>query len=110
MRSIRRNNCRGVIAFPRGRGGYPGFGQATADPPLNATAVLPDGRRVSGTVITLSDFRVTLRDAAGARYTVIRTEAADVRVTDPLQAHADCLKTLMDKQMHDVSAYLAGVK
>ena len=90
MRSIRRNNCRGVIAFPRGRGGYPGFGQATADPPLNATAVLPDGRRVSGTVI--------------------RTEAADVRVTDPLQAHADCLKTLMDKQMHDVSAYLAGVK
>ena len=93
------------IALPRGRGGYPGFGQATADPPLNATAVLPDGRRVSGTVITLSDFRVTLRDAAGARYTVIRTEAADVQVTDPLQAHADRLKTLTDKQMHDLTAY-----
>ena len=100
----------GRIAFPRGRGGYPGFGQATADPPLNATAVLPDGRKVAGTVITLSDFRVTLRDAAGARYTVIRTPTADVRVTDPLQAHADRLKTLTDKQMHDLTAYLAGVK
>ncbi|MEO7270472.1 MAG: c-type cytochrome [Vicinamibacterales bacterium] len=100
----------GRIAFPRGRGGYPGFGQATADPALNATAVLTDGRRVSGTVITLSDFRVTLRDATGARYTVIRTEAADVRVTDPLQAHADRLKTMTDKQMHDVTAYLAGVR
>ena len=64
MRNTRRNNYRARIAFPRGRGGYPGFGQATADPPLNAAAVLPDGRRVSGTVIALSDFRVTLRDAA----------------------------------------------
>ena len=70
----------------------------------------PTGEGSQGTVITLSDFRVTLRDAAGARYTVIRTEAADVKVTDPLQAHADRLKTLTDKQMHDLTAYLAGVK
>jgi hypothetical protein len=40
----------------------------------------------------------------------MRTEAADVRVTDPLQAHADRLKIMTDKQMHDLTAYLAGVK
>ena len=100
----------GRIAFPRGRGGYPGFGQATTDPPLNATATLPDGRRVSGTVLTLSDFLITIRDQSGTRYTVSRTEAAKVEVRDPLQAHADRLKTLTDRQMHDLTAYLAGVK
>ena len=100
----------GRIVFPRGRGGYPGPGQATQDPPLNATATLPDGRRISGTVLTLSDFMVTILDASGARHTVNRTEAAKVEVKDPLQAHADRLRTLTDKQMHDLTAYLAAMK
>ena len=48
--------------------------------------------------------------ATARAHRLSRTDAADVRVTDPLQAHADRLKTLTDKQMHDLTAYLAGVK
>jgi hypothetical protein len=98
------------ILYPRGRGGYPGFGQAVTDPPFNATAVLPSGQRVSGTVTTLSDYLVTIHDASGARYTVRRTVDARVEITDPLQAHIDRMKTITDKQMHDLTAYLAATK
>ncbi len=98
------------IVYPRGRGSYPGFGQAVADPPYTATATLSDGRRISGTVVTLSDYLVTIRDTAGGQYTVNRTDAAKVEIKDPLQAHVDRMKTLTDRQMHDLTAYLAGVK
>jgi hypothetical protein len=98
------------IIYPRGRGGYPGFGQAPSDPPLTATATLPDGRRISGSVVMVSDYLVTIRDAAGMRYTVNRTDAAKVEVKDPLQAHLDGMKNMTDSQMHDVTAYLAGLK
>jgi cytochrome c oxidase cbb3-type subunit 3 len=100
----------GRIAFPRGRGSYPGFGQAPTDVPLKASATLPNGHRVSGTVLILSDYSITLRDPTGARYTVSRTDAAKVEVTDPLQAHLDRLKVLTDKEMHDLTAYLSAFK
>ena len=100
----------GRIVYPRGNGGYPGFGQAPSDPPYTAAATLPDGTRISGTVTLLSDYMVTIRDADGARYTVTRTDAAKVEIKDPLQAHADRMKILTDRQMHDLTAYLAGVK
>jgi mono/diheme cytochrome c family protein len=100
----------GRIVYPRGRGGYPGFGQAVTDPPYTATATLYDGRKISGAVVTLSDYLVTIRDAGGALYTVSRTASAKVEITDPLQAHVDRMKSLTDKQMHDLTAYLAGVK
>jgi cytochrome c oxidase cbb3-type subunit 3 len=98
------------ILYPRGRGSYPGFGQAVTDPPFTATATLPSGQQVSGSVITLSDYLVTIRDASGARYTVSRTPSARVEITDPLQAHIDRMKTITDKQMHDLTAYLAALK
>jgi cytochrome c oxidase cbb3-type subunit III len=98
------------IVYPRGRGSYPGFGQAVTDPPYTVTATLSDGRRISGTVITLSDYLVTFRATTGQRYTVSRTDAANVEIKDPIQAHVDRMKTLTDKQMHDLTAYLAGVK
>jgi len=98
------------IVYPRGRGSYPGFGQAVADPPFNATATLADGRKISGAVVTLSDYLVTIQDTAGKRYTVPRTDASKVQITDPIQAHVDRMKTLTDQQMHDLTAYLAGIK
>ena len=100
----------GRIVYPRGTGSYPGFGQAPSDPPYTAAATLPDGRRIAGTVLVLSDYMVTIREADGARHTVNRTPAAKVEVKDPLQAHADRMKILTDRQMHDLTAYLAGVK
>jgi cytochrome c oxidase cbb3-type subunit 3 len=98
------------ILYPRGRGGYPGFGQAVTDPPLTATATLQSGQRVTGTVAMLSDYLVTIHDASGARYTVSRTPDAKVVVADPLQAHIDQMKTITDKQMHDLTAFLAVAK
>ena len=73
-------------------------------------ATLPDGRRIAGAVLVLSDYMVTIREADGTRHTVNRTAAAKVEVKDPLQAHADQMKILTDRQMHDLTAYLAGVK
>jgi mono/diheme cytochrome c family protein len=98
------------ILYPRGRGGYPGFGQAVTDPPLHAAATLPGGQRVSGTVTMLSDYLITINDGRGARYTVRRTVDAKVEITDPLQAHIERMKTITDKQMHDVTAYVAALK
>jgi mono/diheme cytochrome c family protein len=53
---------------------------------------------------------VTIREADGARHTVNRRDAVKVEIKDPLQAHADRMKVLTDRQMHDLTAYLAGVK
>jgi cytochrome c oxidase cbb3-type subunit III len=100
----------GRIVFPRGRGYFPGPGQATSEVPLKATATLPGGQKISGTVLYLSDYTVTIRDSAGTRHTVIRTDEAKVEIRDPLQAHLDRMEVLTDKQMHDLTKYLSGLK
>jgi cytochrome c oxidase cbb3-type subunit 3 len=100
----------GRMVVPRGRGGYPG-GDNERDLPLRATVTLPSGQVVTGDVLYLSDFHVTLKDPSGKRHTISRRgDAPKVEIADPLHAHIALLRTLSDTSMHDLTAYLATLK
>jgi mono/diheme cytochrome c family protein len=106
----------GRIVLPRGSGGWPNIispFQVTNPPdvPKKVTVTEVNGTVTSGDMISISDFDVVLRDSAGVRHTFARNgEVPKVVVTDPLQAHIDLMKTMPDKQMHDLTAYLVTVK
>jgi mono/diheme cytochrome c family protein len=97
-------------AFGRGRGRG-----AAAGPPdpnaITATVTLPGGKPVTGVPLRITDFDVTLRLADGSTQTWTREDGVPaVERHDPLQAHVDIMTKLTDKQMHDVTAYLATIK
>jgi cytochrome c oxidase cbb3-type subunit III len=101
-------------AMPAGGGGR-GRGRAGGAAPSPATAmtvtVTPkDGQPVSGVLMQLDDFTVSLKDASGWYRTFARTPDLKVTKTDPLAAHRALLETLTDKNMHDVVAYLETLK
>jgi cytochrome c oxidase cbb3-type subunit 3 len=95
--------------FPRtgrGRG-------AAAGPPasaVTATVTPSAGAAVSGTLVQLDDFNVSVRDASGVVQTFKRTADLKVVKNDPLAAHIALLGTITDKQVHDVVAYLETLK
>lgn len=77
---------------------------------VTVTVTPATGAAVSGALVQMDDFDVTLRDASGMIRTFHRTPAVKVIKTDPLQAHHQLLETITDKQMHDVVAFLASLK
>ena len=71
----------------------------------------PEGAAaVSGVLVQMDDFYVTLRNADGAIQTFKRTPGTKVEKTDPLAFHVEVLDKLTDKNMHDVVAYLETLK
>jgi cytochrome c oxidase cbb3-type subunit 3 len=104
----------GRLVLPRGTGGYPPSFNSPPDPrdaPRTVTVTQPSGEVLTGTLMWITDFSVTLRDAAGTRHTVARDgEVPKVEVKDPLQWHLDHVRTLTDKNMHDLTAYLVTLK
>lgn len=93
------------IINPRGgRGGTP-------IKPSTVKVILPSGQTVTGRLIAVDDFSVTLLDASGARRTFTRdNELPKVEISDPYQAHLDNFLTMTDKHMHDLTAYLVTLK
>lgn len=92
--------------FSLGRGGR---GVSNAKPvTLKVTA--PGAATVSGVLVHLDDFNVSLRDDAGEYHTWTRVPGLKVEKTDPYQAHIDLLGKYTDKNMHDIVAYLESVK
>jgi cytochrome c oxidase cbb3-type subunit 3 len=91
-----------------GRGSTPGYLDPNA---LQVTVQTRDGR-FQGRLVRLSDFNVTVYDpASGTTRSFTRTgNDPVVTVTDPLKAHVDRLYQWNDRDMHDVTAYLAGLK
>jgi cytochrome c oxidase cbb3-type subunit 3 len=104
----------GRLVLPRGDGGYPPSFNAPPDPKDAArtvTVTQPSGEAISGTLMWITDFTVTLRDGSGTRRTFTRDgDVPKVEVKDPLQWHLDHLRTLTDKDMHDLTAYLVTLK
>jgi cytochrome c oxidase cbb3-type subunit III len=91
----------------RGRGGR----GAAGDPRTpKATITLPSGGRVEGALVNIDDFVVTVAQQDGTLLTIHRDARTKVDVTDPMDAHRALWTVLTDKDMHDVTAYLATVK
>jgi len=88
----------------RGRGGPP---PASA---VKVTVTPATGEAVSGVLLQMDDFNVSLRDSSGVYRTFKRGPGVKVAKDDPLAAHHALLETITDKNMHDVVAYLETLK
>jgi mono/diheme cytochrome c family protein len=91
----------------RGRGGAPAAPSNTA---LRATVTPPGGAAITGVVVQMDDFYVTLRRDDGTTQTVRRVAGTKVDRQDPLAFHVALLDRLTDKNMHDIVAYLETLK
>ena len=74
------------------------------------TLTPPSGQAITGVLMQMDDFTVTLRDASGQVRTMTRTPELKVVKTDPMAAHRALLDTITDKNMHDVVAYMETLK
>jgi mono/diheme cytochrome c family protein len=105
----------GRLLLPRGRPAVPGtpsiplYADSTA---LRATVTPPSGVPVTGGLVRLTDFEVTIFETATGRVrSWLRNGGTPkVVVTDPLQAHIDHLPKWTDADMHNMTAYLASLK
>jgi cytochrome c oxidase cbb3-type subunit 3 len=90
-----------------GRGGRGGGGQ-------QATVTLANGQKVEGQLVRKDDFLIVLTLADGTRKSFARDNLIpQVEVKDPQEAHKKMLLTMDDpdnKNMHDITAYLATIK
>jgi len=94
-------------------GGGRGRGRASGPTPASAVRVTvtpASGDAVTGVLVQMDDFNVSLRDGSGAYRTFKRGPGVKVVKDDPLAAHHALLETLTDKNMHDVVAYLETLK
>jgi mono/diheme cytochrome c family protein len=102
----------GRLLLPRGRtgqGGAPLYADPTA---IKVTVTPPSGPAVTGGLVRLTDFEVTLYEAGSQRLRswLRNGDVPKVVVTDPLQAHMDQLPKWTDADMHNMTAYLASLK
>jgi len=98
-----------------GRGAAPqppgGRGLAPNPRAVTVTVTLPSGEQVEGRLLRIDDFFVALTEADGTIRSFTRTGARPrVELRDPLEPHRALLLVYTDKDMHDVTAFLATLK
>jgi mono/diheme cytochrome c family protein len=90
-------------------GGRPNQRRTSA--PIIVTVTLPGGQSVKGTLERIDDFNVSLTDAHGDYHSFVRNGAVPkVDLNDPIKAHYDMLQKYTDADMHNLTAYLVGLK
>ena len=78
---------------------------------IKATVTPATGPPVTGVLMRVTDFDVIVRLADGTLQSWTRNRGLPkVETSDPLQVHFDIMTTLKDSDMHNLTAYLAGVK
>lgn len=99
------------IVYPR-RGGITGSPAYEDKNAVKVTVTPSAGAPVTGAIVRLTDFEVTLFDPATRqqRSFLRNGDTPKVVVVDPLQAHMDQLLKWTDTDMHNVTAYLARLK
>lgn len=97
------------FVFPQ-TGGFADRSRTTPRPRAQVSVILPDAATISGTLVRIDDFDVTLQDASGAFRTVSRTPQTRVEVTDPYAAHVALLDKYTDADIHNLTAYLETLK
>ena len=90
----------------RGRGA-PGGPNPNA---VRVTVTQASGTPLTGVLMQMDDFYVTLRTDDGSAQTIRRGPAVKVEKTDPLAFHNELLDKITDKNLHDVVAYLETLK
>lgn len=80
---------------------------ARREPP-HATVIV-NGQKFEGTLVTFDDFDVAIRNASG-EYRSWPRGKAQVQVEDKLAGHRALLPKYTDEDLHNVTAYLAGLK
>ena len=75
---------------------------------------MADGQKLDGTLLRKDDFLVVLKLADGSQTSIpVENGFPKVDVKDPLEGHKKMLLELDDpdnKNLHDVTAYLATIK
>lgn len=77
--------------------------------PTKVTVRLASGEKISGTLVHLDEFSVSLHDSSGWYRSFSRDKVA-VDVHDPLAAHKALLPKYTDDDMHNLLAYLETLK
>lgn len=94
-----------------GRGGRGGAVSDAGGKPTTVTLSMSNGQKIEGTLLQENEFVVTLVQQDGTRRTIDRDgQVASVDVHEPDEAHKNLVLTLQDKDMHNVTAYLATIK
>jgi cytochrome c oxidase cbb3-type subunit 3 len=103
----------GRILMPRGgRGAGPPQPAYLDKNAIKASITLPSRQTISGVLVRLTDFDVTLYDpqTGQVRSWFRNGDVPKIELADPLQAHLDRLPGWTDDDMHNMTAYLAGLK
>lgn len=91
-----------------------GFVRGGAAAGLDATATMADGEKIEGKLVRNDDFLVVLTLADGTRRSIaVENGFPKVDIKDPQDAHKKMALLLDDpdnKNMHDITAYLATIK
>jgi mono/diheme cytochrome c family protein len=95
-------NLQQRFLFPSLRRGGPKQVEVTVTP--------ANGRPVSGTLVRIDSFFVSLRDPTGEYQTVRRGPDVKVDVRDPLAVHHELLDQYTNDDMHNLTAYLETLK
>jgi cytochrome c oxidase cbb3-type subunit 3 len=81
---------------------------------VRVTVKFADGSQQTGALARIDDFVVAFTTGDGQYRSYLRRSGtprvASVQLDDPLARHRELWTKLTDKDMHDVTAYLAGVK
>jgi mono/diheme cytochrome c family protein len=77
---------------------------------VEATVTVAKQAPVTGVLVRIDDFFVSLRDASGEYLAFNRGPGVSVVVNDPLTAHHELLERYTDADMHNLTAYLARLK
>ena len=78
--------------------------------PVTVTVTPLSGPSVTGVLVRMDDFNVSLTDQSGAYRSFVRAPAVAVEKKDPYAAHIALLDQYTDKEIHDVVAYLETLK
>jgi cytochrome c oxidase cbb3-type subunit 3 len=74
-----------------------------------AVVTLPSGEQVKGPLVRSDDFVIAMRDASGW-YRSFPRDRVKVELQDPLAAHRELLDKLTQADVHNLFAYLQGLK
>ena len=98
------------MIFTAGGTGIFGEPSPTA-PPSSVRVEMPSGELIKGRLVEIDDFDVVVIDAGGNRRTIRREgDRPRIHVDNPLQAHLDVVRSWEDRDLHDLTAYLATLK